>query len=206
MSYNCNPRLILSASYAKRRRGRSEAPKIGRGSAKRYSNQSKACAMLDIKKHDSFFRTNESNTHSAQETKLHDEDELVVNHAMAKHASIKMPKQKFRSWSDITGLTSKECSRPVAAPTKIRIRQASHDHFHQWANIVLKDPKCQTRHFCEILRTVAEYLQHSREHDKVPEYTEIRSAIVNRCNLKDSWDDHLAKHVRRLIEAVRTVR
>ena len=203
--------------HAKRtRRVRSEGQIVRRCSAtscapEGWSAGSKA-VTLAMKRIDHFFQTNEGKILLAQEAKLHNGDEETTKQLIAKavitavlkqNASAKMEK-KSRSAGDVTSIEGNKRTSAVAVPTMIRSRHAMDDKLRQWANLVSKDPKCQTRQFCGILRVVAEYLQQSREQNKVPEYAEIRSAIVERCDLKDSWGDHIEKHVQSLIEGIRT--
>jgi len=159
---------------------------------------------------DKFWHTNKGKAFLAKGTKFRSGDEAV-----AKHSVMEPTKQKFPSLhklenrlppnSDVARITGvRKRSTVVTVGAMIKFRQASDDKLRQWAITVSKDPKCQTRQFCEILRVVAEYMRHSRENDRVPDFTEIRSAIVKRCNLEDSWGGHLENHIRRLIDMIRT--
>jgi len=150
---------------------------------------------------DKFWHTDKGKAFLAKGTKFRSGDEAV-----AKHSVTEPTKQKFPSPnSDVARITGvRKRSTAVTVGAMIKFKEASDDKLRQWAITVSKDPKCQTRQFCEILRVVAEYMRHSRENDRVPDFTEIRSAIVKRCNLEDSWGGHLENHIRRLIDMIRT--
>jgi hypothetical protein len=88
------------------------------------------------------------------------------------------------------------------APAMSRIRKTGDDALQQWVHAVREDPKCQTAQFCEILRAVCDNLQRARKQNRVPDYAEIRSTIMERCDSITVWEQHHEKYVRRLIDTV----
>jgi len=149
-----------------------------------------------------FLQTDDGKKMLRQVAKLHAGDEGV-----AKEAIVTMLKQKLLENLREGTPSDADSGRSKAstlAPAMSRTRKTGHDALQQWVDAVREDPKCQTAQFCEILRVVCDNLQRARKQNRVPDYAEIRSTIMERCDSVTVWEQHHEKYVRKLIDAVQT--
>ena len=199
MNNKITRQFLLSASMARAKRGRSsDQSELSCDISDTDPNVCKAFAR-GKRKLEVFLQTDDGKKMLRQEAKLYAGDEDV-----AKEAIFTMLKQKILENLRKKPPSNADSGRSKASTLAPAIRETGHDALQQWVHAVREDPKCQTAQFCDILRVVGDTLQRARKQNRVPDYAEIRSTIMERCDLVTVWEQHHEKYVRRLIDTVQT--